>query len=111
MGRKAPNSPSELFRLSYAPDAQMNAMVDAMVAAAGGAVDGVAPPEMVAVLCDMIATITVQRIDVDDMRGRRELAEACRLRILHSMQDISDNFPNLRPAKTPGLFGPEVKVS
>lgn len=79
-------SAAELFALDVKADDYVVAVKHAMISAASSIDPNGVHPSIVAACCDLIVSMAVHQIDVRNPRRRREVAEACRTRILDGLK-------------------------
>jgi hypothetical protein len=93
------------FGLNREADSYVRDVASALIDGASSVDDGDVRPEAITALCDVLATIAVQYIDIRSIGGRRAVAEACRVRILERMRLIAESLDDQGAIQVHDLFG------
>jgi hypothetical protein len=76
----------------------------AVIDGASEANEGDVRPEAITALCDVVATMITQHIDIRSMADRRMAADACRERILKRIRLIAESLDDQGATQVDDLF-------
>ena len=95
---------ASVFGLNREADSYVRDVASAVIDGAASLDDGDVRPEAITALCDVVATLIVQHIDIRSMADRRAAADACRERILARIRLIADSLEAQGATQVDDLF-------